>query len=650
LKAVPYSVTCAVLGLTFSLSYSQTPAQSADDFFRAIRAGDSEGLSRLATISVDVKDRLDTTPLHYAALYGNLESVRILLDRGASVNARNKSDATPLIYAAYNFEKTRLLVAKGADVNVHSSRGMTPLKVAASVHGNIATLRYLLEKGADLKQIDESGADALQIAALKGDAAMVRLLLDKGADARTADKGGYTALLNAFTVVDPERVRMLLDAGADVNAANTNSGEVKNGPIDLVHLNAVFLAAPDQDPSVVKALLVRGAHADERDHRKLTPLSAAVSTDDPKLETIRQLIAAHADVNARDGNGESVLDWALKYRNPEVLTILKDAGAKPAMPFEAPKPPANFAVTAKDAVAKSTALLVKSGQTFFAEGGGCVGCHHQPIDARVFAALREAHQNPDAKLRQIFLDGMTARRPGQLSGLPQMTASGGDYDELLAQGLAMVELGEPASPATDAVVHYLAARQELSGAWYQAGGPRPPLESSSVTRTAYAVRILATYGWPARRAELKAQIARARTFLATSKPVNSFEQADRIMGLKAAGVPDTDLAASAAALIKLQRADGGWAQTPYLDSDAFATGTVLATLYRCGLIKSSDPAYVKGVAFLLKTQFPDGSWYVRGRTPKLQPYFQSAFPYDHDQWISYTATGMAVMALAPALQ
>jgi hypothetical protein len=76
---------------------------------------------------------------------------------------------------------------------------------------------------------------------------------------------------------------------------------------------------------------------------------------------------------------------------------------------------------------------------------------------------------------------------------------------------------------------------------------------------------------------------------------------------------------------------------------------VLSTLYREGLIKPSDPAYARGVVFLLKTQFPDGSWYVRSRSPKLQPYFQSAFPFDHDQWISTSATAMAVMALAPAM-
>jgi hypothetical protein len=76
---------------------------------------------------------------------------------------------------------------------------------------------------------------------------------------------------------------------------------------------------------------------------------------------------------------------------------------------------------------------------------------------------------------------------------------------------------------------------------------------------------------------------------------------------------------------------------------------VLSTLYREGFLKKSDAAYARGVGYLLKTQFPDGSWYVRSRSPKLQPYFQSAFPYDHDQWISTSATAMAVMALAPVL-
>jgi len=52
------------------------------------------------------------------------------------------------------------------------------------------------------------------------------------------------------------------------------------------------------------------------------------------------------------------------------------------------------------------------------------------------------------------------------------------------------------------------------------------------------------------------------------------------------------------------------------------------------------------VEFLLRTQKEDGSWYVKSRAMKIQPYFQSGFPYDHDQWISATATAWASMALS----
>ena len=114
-----------------------------------------------------------------------------------------------------------------------------------------------------------------------------------------------------------------------------------------------------------------------------------------------------------------------------------------------------------------------------------------------------------------------------------------------------------------------------------------------------------------------------------------------------AGANQTDLKKFGQKLLGLQRADGGWAQTQYLDSDAYGTAEVLYSLRKAGLLKASDAAYQRGARFLLQTQFPDGSWYVRSRAVKLQPYFQSGFPFDHDQWISVSATAFAVMALAP---
>jgi ankyrin repeat protein len=615
-------------------------AQTAEDVFRTIRAGDNNTLRKMP---VDVKDPLGTTPLHYVALYGNTESVRILLDRGADPNARNKSEATPLIYGAYNFDKARLLIEKGGDVNAQTSNGSTPLSVAASVHGNAATVRLLLEKGAAVSAASGTLRSPLLRAAYGGDLEMVQLLLEKGADPKL--KAPITALGWATFGANYEAVGVLIEAGCDVNAANTFSFSSKHGPTDLDHLTPLFLAAPGAETATVKALLAAGAHPDEADQRKMTPLMNAIATDEPKLATIRTLIAAHADVNAKDRYGDSILDWGLKFNNPEVLAILKEAGARSARPFVAPQRPADFtAGSPKDAIARSTALLAQSGETFFTESG-CVGCHHQALNARAFAALRAATAHPDERLRRAFLDDVTALRPGALASLPVLL---GGFPTVAAVSRALADLGEPPTPFTDAQIHYVAAIQQNSGAWMHfTTERRPPLESSAISDTAMAIRALATYGWPARRAEFDERIGKARVWLLAAKPVTRYEEADRIAGLKAAGVPDRDLAKPALALLAEQRADGGWSQTPYLESDAYATGTVLSTLYQNGLMKPSDPAYVRGVAYLLKTQFPDGSWYVRSRSPKLQPYFQSAFPFEHDQWISAAATALAVMALAP---
>ena len=95
----------------------------------------------------------------------------------------------------------------------------------------------------------------------------------------------------------------------------------------------------------------------------------------------------------------------------------------------------------------------------------------------------------------------------------------------------------------------------------------------------------------------------------------------------------------------LQRPDGGWAQTPHLESDAYATRQVLYTVVELG-VPAADSAVQRAVAFLLRTQKDDGSWFVRNRAMKIQPYFESGFPYGHDQRISQTGTSWAAIGLA----
>jgi ankyrin repeat protein len=160
----------------------------AEDYFRAIRANDLTTLKALCRNGVNgVADRLDWTPLHYAALFGSTDAVRIILDAGGDPNARNKSQATPLMFAAYNFDKTRLLVEKRADVDAKASEGSTPLWVASGAPGNEKTVYYLVEKGADPKAIRPGGSDYLMRAAEYQQPQMVRFLLDKGLDPHVAN-------------------------------------------------------------------------------------------------------------------------------------------------------------------------------------------------------------------------------------------------------------------------------------------------------------------------------------------------------------------------------------------------------------------------------------------------------------------------------
>ena len=91
-------------------------------------------------------------------------------------------------------------------------------------------------------------------------------------------------------------------------------------------------------------------------------------------------------------------------------------------------------------------------------------------------------------------------------------------------------------------------------------------------------------------------------------------------------VADT-LRAAASQLRAGQLPNGGWAQVRGLPGDAYATGQTLYALIQAAGIRSNDPVYLKGVSFLRRTQLEDGSWHVRSRSVKLQPYFESGSPW-----------------------
>jgi hypothetical protein len=80
------------------------------------------------------------------------------------------------------------------------------------------------------------------------------------------------------------------------------------------------------------------------------------------------------------------------------------------------------------------------------------------------------------------------------------------------------------------------------------------------------------------------------------------------------------------------------------------TGIALKALLEAEVLDASASVYRGRLAYLLSTQFPDGSWHVRSRSIKFQPYFESGFPFGHDQLISSAATAWAAQAIANGMR
>jgi len=132
----------------------------------------------------------------------------------------------------------------------------------------------------------------------------------------------------------------------------------------------------------------------------------------------------------------------------------------------------------------------------------------------------------------------------------------------------------------------------------------------------------------------------------TVSPRDTQERVFKMLGLLWGGGSESEITREKAALIELQRPDGGWAQMPSMNPDAYASGQALWALHEAGM-PASDPVYRKGTDYLLKTQLEDGTWFVRTRAFGFQPYFETGFPHGRSQFISTVATSWASLALIP---
>jgi hypothetical protein len=461
---------------------------------------------------------------------------------------------------------------------------------------------------------------------------------------------GANALTAASLTGEVEAVRLLLGRKVDVNAVRTRAGQQRNGPTNNQKVTALYNAAAQGSTQMVQDLIKAGANVNARDSRSLTPLHFALASETPSLEVIRTLLAAGADVNARDNTGETPLDWAEKFGYRDVVRTLTKSGAKHGVPYGAPKLPQAERPKPAEALARSIALLERSSAEYF-KNSGCAGCHHQPLVARAQSRAKVAGISISEEAAKEQTVQMKSLGVGVTEDYLQAIIPSGGANRIAEMLLGLRASNYPADTITDAAVVAMAESQEVDGSWLAGEVQlRPPIAQSHFAATARVVRALQAYSIPARKQEFTERIARARAWLKRAKPITTEDVAMRLSGLTWAGAADHDFREAAKALLALQRSDGGWGGNPHMKSDAYATGVALTSLAESKALTPADRAYRRGTDYLLSTQFPDGSWYVRSRSIKFQPYFESGFPFGHDQWISIAATAWAAQAIALGME
>jgi len=252
------------------------------------------------------------TPLHTAARDGRLDILKLLLESGADVDARNGQnqtaldvalvsgnrqvarylashmgimdlpdgmDVTPLDENPHNLVSDAALASVGIAENTNILGGLwKPSLHFASAEGNVEALRVLLSECVGINERNARHETALYLASEKDKLEVVKLLIEYGAKVNFPDKVGWTPLHIAAHLGHCDIVERLLDHGADVNTQDQ----------DL--LSPLHLASWNGKPKVVRLLLERGADIHVRDIEGRTPYALSLRRGD---RDVVQLFLAH---------------------------------------------------------------------------------------------------------------------------------------------------------------------------------------------------------------------------------------------------------------------------------------------------------------------------------------------------------------------
>ena len=262
--------------------------------------------------NVNAQSKNGCAPLHLAVFHGRLEVARFLLDHSANTKLEIEGGETALGIVSrskYDSEEhrvgmVRLLLEHGGDVNARNKNTFTPLHVAV-FNGKLEVARVLLDNGANAKLEIEGGESALHIMSRgKYDSeehrvGIVRLLLERGADVSARSKNGFTPLHSAVLNGRLEVARVLLDRDADAKL------ETKEGETALHIVSRGEYDSEEHRLGIARLLLEHGVDVHALNKYLSTPLHQAAFGG--RLEITQLLLDCGANPNVENKQGRTPL-------------------------------------------------------------------------------------------------------------------------------------------------------------------------------------------------------------------------------------------------------------------------------------------------------------------------------------------------------
>lgn len=190
------------------------------------------------------------TALMIASRNGSTDVVKLLLEKGASVNKTDRGGMTALMHAAEagQFNAVKILLASGADLNKQTVCYRFTALMLASMNGHNEIVKTLLEHGASTEEKGVYGITPLILASTQGHIEVIKTLLARGVLIDNGDQFGATAFTAAVAANKTEVVKLLLEKGAAINKEDTVNGST-----------ALFAASIMGNIEMVKLLLEKGA-------------------------------------------------------------------------------------------------------------------------------------------------------------------------------------------------------------------------------------------------------------------------------------------------------------------------------------------------------------------------------------------------------